>query len=134
MLRQERMQSTHRHGDITGIAFLMALIAAAFVPAVLSEARRAFPTCAIQRAPLSHHPESIRLVPSPTNTALASLDFELPSETSAAPAGDSTRLVPHRDSLETVAPSSILMPRAAGPPRSHEPRGPPAPYCHLLHV
>jgi hypothetical protein len=134
MLRQERIQSTHRHGDIAGIAFLMALIAAAFVPAVLSEARRAFPLVAVQRAPSVHHPESIRLVPGSSGNALAILEIELPSETSASPAGESARLVPHRNSLEPIGPSSILMPKAAGPPRSHEPRGPPAPYCHLLNV
>jgi len=128
------MQSTQRRGDITGIAFLMALIAAAFVPAVLNEAGRAFPPGTIRRAPLVHHHESIRLVAGTPGTTLARLELELPSESSTTPANDSTRLVPNRDAMEPIASSSILIPRAAGPPRRHEPRGPPAPCCRFFHV
>lgn len=133
-LYQTRMQSTHRHGDITGIAFLMALIAAAFVPAVLKEARHALPPGIIQRVAAVHHTETIRLVPAPSATALASIEIAMPSESSTAPANDFTRLLPFRDSLERVTPALILMPRAAGPPRSHEPRGPPAPGYSVFHV
>lgn len=112
----------------------MALIAAAFVPAVLNEAGRAFPPGNARRILPVRHREAIRLVAGTPGATIAGLELELPSETSAAPANSSTRLIPDRDAIERVAPSSILIPRAAGPPRRHEPRGPPVPYCSFFDV
>lgn len=127
------MRRNHRRGDLAGIAFLIALLGSAFVPSVLSEARRLLPQAAAHRP---HRallpPEPARLAEGERSAPRVFLDIELPSETSSSPAGDAVLVAAGARLSERLCPSPSLLPRAAGPPRRHEPRAPPLPPFQSL--
>ena len=125
--RPTSMRRNHRRDDLAGIAFLLALLGSAFVPSVLSEARRLLPPAAVRLRFVAPPAEPARLSEGASSAPRALLDIELPSETSAGPADDSVLLAAGARLSERLCPSPSLLPRAAGPPRRHEPRAPPPP-------
>jgi hypothetical protein len=121
------MSTTRRHGDRAGISLLLALLAAAFIPATLDEAARARELAEARSGTSSRQPSGFHSVPAfgigrAAAPALTDLEREAQSSIgvpSPAAIHDSARIV-----AGCVTDEAFLPPASFSPKR--QPRGPPS--------